>query len=68
MTANRYPLCDVCGSEVDLDESVTASNTSEKYTKYILKLDFILFIVRFMNETQPIVELLKQTEKFAIPE
>ncbi|KAJ1343104.1 hypothetical protein BSLG_002130 [Batrachochytrium salamandrivorans] len=54
-TSDSMPLCDICGSEVQLDESTGSKNSSATYT-------------RFMNESRPIVELLKQTDKIVIPD
>ncbi|KAI8925201.1 hypothetical protein BC831DRAFT_401466 [Entophlyctis helioformis] len=49
-TADSMPLCDLCGNEVQLDETTRDKDSSASYT-------------RFMNESMPIVELLKQTDK-----
>ncbi|KNC97721.1 transcription factor TFIIE subunit TFA1 [Spizellomyces punctatus DAOM BR117] len=47
-TANMVPLCDVCRVEIQQGSAgLDSTGVSEKYTK-------------FMNESQPIVELLKQ--------
>ncbi|KAL5037972.1 hypothetical protein RTP6_005335 [Batrachochytrium dendrobatidis] len=54
-TPDSLPLCDVCGSEVQLDETTGSKNSSAAYT-------------RFMNESRPIVELLKQTDNIIIPD
>ncbi|KAI9091539.1 hypothetical protein DFS34DRAFT_323564 [Phlyctochytrium arcticum] len=55
-TENMIPLCDVCKIEIQQGTTGTdATGTSEKYT-------------RFMSESQPIVDLLKQTDKMVIPE
>ncbi|KAJ3162677.1 hypothetical protein HDU86_003650 [Geranomyces michiganensis] len=55
-TANLMPLCDICGVEIIAGSTgVDSAGVSEKYTK-------------FMDESQPIVELLKQTDKLIIPQ
>ncbi|KAJ3008416.1 hypothetical protein HKX48_008545 [Thoreauomyces humboldtii] len=55
-TADMRPLCDVCGVMIEEGSSgVDSTGVSEKYTK-------------FMNESQPIVDLLKQTDRLIIPE
>ncbi|TPX60300.1 hypothetical protein PhCBS80983_g01849 [Powellomyces hirtus] len=55
-TADMMPLCDICNIPIEVGSSgVDSTGVSEKYTK-------------FMNESQPIVELLKQTDKLIIPE
>ena len=55
MTEDNIPLCDICKSEVVLDESVDSNKSSEQYTL-------------FMNETLPIVEVLKKLDKFVVPD
>ncbi|KAJ3155033.1 hypothetical protein HDU89_007223 [Geranomyces variabilis] len=55
-TANLMPLCDICSVEIVAGSTgVDSAGVSEKYTK-------------FMDESQPIVELLKQTDKLVIPQ
>ncbi|KAL2914847.1 hypothetical protein HK105_205589 [Polyrhizophydium stewartii] len=54
-TDDSIPKCDICQNEVKLDDESKQKNTSEAYT-------------RFMNESQPIVELLKETDKISIPD
>ncbi|KAI8816067.1 uncharacterized protein EV422DRAFT_572129 [Fimicolochytrium jonesii] len=55
-THNMMPLCDICGIEIVVGKTaVDSAGVSEKYTK-------------FMNESQPIVDILKQTDRLIIPE
>lgn len=51
-TEMMLPLCDICKVEIEM-EPVTADSItlSEKYA-------------RFMNESQPLVDILKETDKF----
>jgi transcription initiation factor TFIIE subunit alpha len=55
MTNEQIPICDVCLSELELDEQRDTNSSNAKY-------------VKFMNESKPIVELLKRTDSLVIPE
>lgn len=51
-TEVMLPLCDICKVEIEMEPTTTDSvMLSEKYA-------------RFMNESQPLVDMLKETDKF----
>jgi transcription initiation factor IIE alpha subunit len=54
-TEEQYPICDVCLAQVELNEQRDTHSSNAKY-------------VKFMNETKPIISLLKQTDSLVIPE
>ena len=55
MTPEQIPMCDICENELELDNTLDTSSSNAKY-------------VKFMNESKPIIDLLKKADELVIPE